>query len=95
LAQRAEGVGARWLALLGKRIGGNARVRELRGRGLLVAVELDDPAFSRAAAARLLRAGWVVLGEGPEGRTLALTPPLNIAESLLEAAADELAEALE
>jgi len=43
----------------------------------------------------LLRAGWVVLGEGPENRVLALTPPLTIAEELLEAAADELAEVLE
>jgi 4-aminobutyrate aminotransferase-like enzyme len=42
-----------------------------------------------------LRAGWVVLGEGPELRTLALTPPLTIAEELLEAAADAIAEALE
>jgi 4-aminobutyrate aminotransferase/(S)-3-amino-2-methylpropionate transaminase len=95
LVPRADALGARWLALLGKRIGANARVRELRGRGLLVAVELDDAEFARAAAGRLLRAGWVVLGEGPENRVLALTPALTIAEELLEAAADELAEALE
>jgi 4-aminobutyrate aminotransferase / (S)-3-amino-2-methylpropionate transaminase / 5-aminovalerate transaminase len=95
LPARAESLGARWLERIGKRLAGNPRVRELRGRGLLVAVELDDAAFARAAAARMLRAGWLVLGEGPDGRTLALTPPLTIAEALLERAAEVLAEALE
>jgi len=95
LVQRADEVGARWLARLGKRIGGNPRVRALRGRGLLVAVELEDAGFARDAAARLLRAGWIVLGEGPENRTLALTPALVVAEELLDAAADRLAECLE
>ena len=95
LPSRAAEVGARWLERLGKRLAGNPRVRELRGRGLLVALELEEADFARAAAARVLRAGWVVLGEGPDNRTLALTPPLNIAESLLEHAADVLAEALE
>jgi acetylornithine/succinyldiaminopimelate/putrescine aminotransferase len=95
LLARSESLGARWLERLGKRIAGNPRVRELRGRGLCVALELDDADFARAAAGRALRAGWVVLGEGPEGRTLALTPPLTIHESLLERAAEVLAEALE
>ena len=70
-------------------------MRELRGRGMLVAVELDDAHIAREASARLLRAGWVVLGEGPENRTLALTPALVISEELLDAAADALAECLE
>jgi 4-aminobutyrate aminotransferase/(S)-3-amino-2-methylpropionate transaminase len=95
LVRRADEVGARWLAGLAKRIAGSSRVRELRGRGLLIAVELDDPGFARAAAGEILRAGWVVLGEGPESRTLALTPPLTIAENLLEAASEVIAEALE
>ncbi len=43
---------------------------------------------------RLLRAGWITLGEGPDGRTLALTPPLVIAESLLDEAAERISEAL-
>jgi len=95
LVQRADEVGARWLARLGKQLGASPRVRALRGRGLLVAVELDDAAFARALGARLLRAGWVVLGEGPENRTLALTPPLDVAERLLDACAVVLAELCE
>ena len=92
LVRRADELGARWLARLGKRLAGNPRVRSLRGRGLLVAVELDDAAFARALSTKLLGAGWIALGEGPDLRTLALTPPLVIAEELLDAAADLLAE---
>ena len=92
LVRRADELGARWLARLGKRLAGNPRVRSLRGRGLLVAVELDDAAYARALSNRLLQTGWIALGEGPDLRTLALTPPLVIAEELLDAAADLLAE---
>ena len=92
LLRRADEAGARFLARLGKQVGGSSRVRALRGRGLLVAVELDDAAFARELGGALLRTGWIALGEGPENRTLALTPPLGIAESLCEAFADRLGE---
>jgi len=94
LVKSAEEMGARWLARLRGLLARHSRVREVRGRGLLLAIELDDASHARASAARLLRAGWITLGEGPEGRTLALTPPLVIAEPVLDAAADALAEAL-
>jgi len=94
LVKRAEEVGARWLARLRSVLARSPHVREVRGRGLLLAVELDDASFSRASVARLLRAGWITLGEGADGRTLALTPPLVIAESLLDAAAERLSELL-
>jgi len=94
LLPRAEAVGARWLANLRGKLAGSPHVREVRGRGLLLAVELDDAVFSRELVTRLLRAGWITLGEGADGRTLALTPPLVIAESVLDAATETLAEML-
>jgi 4-aminobutyrate aminotransferase/(S)-3-amino-2-methylpropionate transaminase len=94
LLKSAEEIGARWLARLRGLLARSPRVREVRGRGLLLAIELDDTGFARATVGRLLRAGWITLGEGPEARTLALTPPLLVAESVLDAAADALAEAL-
>ncbi len=94
LLKRADEIGARWLGVLRTRLARSAHVREVRGRGLLLAVELDDAAFARTAVTRLLRAGWITLGEGPDGRTLALTPPLVIAESLLDEAAERISEAL-
>jgi 4-aminobutyrate aminotransferase/(S)-3-amino-2-methylpropionate transaminase len=95
LVKSAEEVGARWLARLRGLLARSPHVREVRGRGLLLAVELDDAVFARAAVTRLLQIGWITLGEGPEGRTLALTPPLVIAEALLDAAAERIAEVLE
>ena len=94
LLKRAEEIGARWLASLRARLARSPHVREVRGRGLLLAVELDDPVYARSVVSRLLRSGWITLGEGADGRTLALTPPLVIAESLLGAAGEALSEAL-
>jgi acetylornithine/succinyldiaminopimelate/putrescine aminotransferase len=94
LVKRAEEVGARWLTRTRSLLARSPHVREVRGRGLLLAVELDDAVFARSIVVRALRAGWILLGEGPDGRTLALTPPLVIDESLLDAAAEQLAELL-
>ena len=94
LVKRAEEVGARWLVRLRTLLSRSPHVRDVRGRGLLLAVELDDAVFARGIVTRLLKRGWITLGEGPDGRTLALTPPLVIAESLLDAAADTFAELL-
>ncbi|MEX2205764.1 MAG: aspartate aminotransferase family protein [Myxococcota bacterium] len=94
LLKSAEEIGARWLTRLRGLLARSPHVREVRGRGLLLAIELDDARIARAAVVRLLHAGWITLGEGPEGRTLALTPPLVIAEPLLDAAGSVLAEVL-
>jgi 4-aminobutyrate aminotransferase/(S)-3-amino-2-methylpropionate transaminase len=95
LVQRSAELGARFLAGLQKRLASCARVRDVRGGGLLVAVELDTTAVARSVVGELLRSGWITLGEGPEGRTLALTPPLDISEALLDAAGEKLAELLQ
>jgi 4-aminobutyrate aminotransferase/(S)-3-amino-2-methylpropionate transaminase len=95
LVRRSADVGARFLAGLQKRLASSARVRDVRGRGLLVAVELDSTPLARALVGELLRSGWITLGEGPDGRTLAFTPPLTIAEPLLDAATERLAELLQ
>ena len=62
LVRRADELGARWLARLGKRLAGNPRVRALRGRGLLVARRagrrgVRARAVEPAPAGRLDRAG--------------------------------------
>ena len=41
-----------------------------------------------------LATGWILLGEGPDARVLALTPPLVISEALLDGALDRLVELL-
>jgi 4-aminobutyrate aminotransferase/(S)-3-amino-2-methylpropionate transaminase len=94
LFANSEALGAHWLGALEKRLADSPHVRAVRGRGLLIAVELDDAAFARSVCGQLLQAGWIVLGEGPDGRALALTPPLITSARVLDAASDALAEAL-
>ena len=94
LVARARSVGARWVSALAsasERLG----VVEVRGRGLMVGVELEGGA-ARAldVARRLLSLGYIVLTGGVDGNVLTLTPPLTIDESLLARFDEALARVL-
>ena len=94
LSARALGVGARWVHTLEERTKGRG-VRGVRGSGLMVGVVLEGGAArALAMARRMLGLGYIVLTGGVRGDTITLTPPLDIDESLLDAFADALAEAL-
>jgi 4-aminobutyrate aminotransferase/(S)-3-amino-2-methylpropionate transaminase len=68
-----------------------AGVADVRGRGLMVGVELEGGAGRALAVTRgLLERGWIVLTGGPRGDVLTLTPPLDVDEGLLDAFADAL-----
>jgi 4-aminobutyrate aminotransferase len=68
-------------------------VREVRGRGLMVGIELDT--HDRAAALELecLRRGLLILGAGKTA--VRLSPPLTVTADQVDLAARLLAEALE
>jgi acetylornithine/succinyldiaminopimelate/putrescine aminotransferase len=53
-------------------------VKEVRGRGLMMGVEMDSGERVLDLTKALLRAGVIVLPDGPKGDVLALTPPLGI-----------------
>ena len=53
-----------------------------------------DGELATRVVVEALRRGWIVLAEGPEGNVISLTPPLIIAESLLEAAVAMLDEVI-
>ena len=95
LARRARDVGASWISVLRASVPALG-VREVRGRGLMVGLELEGGA-GRALAVmqKLLAAGYIVLTGGSDGATITLTPPLTIAEPLLVAFAAALVEALQ
>jgi 4-aminobutyrate aminotransferase/(S)-3-amino-2-methylpropionate transaminase len=94
LCERARTVGARWMARLRETTRG-AHVREVRGRGLMVGVQVEGGAGrALAVTRRLLERGFIVLTGGIQGDALTLTPPLDIDEGLLGAFADALAAAL-
>ncbi|HSO32999.1 MAG TPA: aspartate aminotransferase family protein [Labilithrix sp.] len=84
LAERAGLVGARWLEEL-------AAIAPVRGRGLMVGVQLRDAAQALAVARGLLARGWIVLTGGTRGDVLTLSPALTIAPELLSAFGRELA----
>ncbi|MGN6409928.1 MAG: ornithine--oxo-acid transaminase [Nitrobacter sp.] len=72
----------------------NPIIREARGRGLFVGVELDRDLVSAAAVAtRLLQAG--VLTKDTHRNTVRFAPPLIIEESEIDWAVDRVAEVLD
>ncbi|CAN6331291.1 unnamed protein product [Urochloa humidicola] len=77
--------------LLRTKLSGNPHVKEVRGVGLIVGIELDVPAGPLVDAC--LDAGVIVLTAG-KGNVVRLVPPLIISEKELEQAADVIRDCL-
>ncbi|CAL4903066.1 unnamed protein product [Urochloa decumbens] len=77
--------------LLRAKLSGNPHVKEVRGVGLIVGIELDVPAGPLVDAC--LDAGVIVLTAG-KGNVVRLVPPLIISEKELEQAADVIRDCL-
>eukprot|EP00252_Welwitschia_mirabilis_P005463 TRINITY_DN1594_c0_g1_i1.p1 TRINITY_DN1594_c0_g1~~TRINITY_DN1594_c0_g1_i1.p1 ORF type:complete len:242 (-),score=56.80 TRINITY_DN1594_c0_g1_i1:336-1061(-) len=75
--------------LLNQKLAGNPHVKEIRGSGLLVGVELDVSAAPLSEAA--VSAGLLILTAG-NGNIVRLVPPLIISEEELEKAVGILSE---
>ncbi|GMV16200.1 MAG: acetylornithine aminotransferase [Polyangiaceae bacterium] len=85
LPERAASVGRRFVQRL------RAAGAKARGEGLMVGIELDArPGGAVELMRSLLGVGYITTSGGGSREALVLTPPLNIAESLLEAFAVEL-----
>jgi len=91
LRTRAERQGQKLLEHLRQRLGSNARVTEIRGRGLMVGVELIDNAADVRDHA--LAAG--VLVNVTHERVVRLLPPLIIDDDQTRQIADSVADAIE
>ncbi len=94
LVERAANLGAVALERLGERLAGRAGIREVRGRGLLLAVELDSAERADRSCASALAAGLIALPSGDDGRVISICPPLCIDRDLLGLALDLLTEAI-
>ena len=77
--------------LLKQKLGGNPHVRDIRGVGLILGIELDVPASPLVDACR--NSGLLVLTAG-KGNVVRLVPPLIITEQELELGADILCKTL-
>ncbi len=94
LASRARELGAAALERLEKEVRGAPGVVDVRGRGLMLGVELDGSERAARVAREALASGWILLREGSDGRVLSLTPPLTIDATLLARGLDRLAALL-
>jgi 4-aminobutyrate aminotransferase/(S)-3-amino-2-methylpropionate transaminase len=93
LPERAERLGARLVSELRSALAGSPHVREVRGRGLMVAVDLGErPGAASGLMKRLLQAGYITSTGGGRREVLVLTPALNIDENLLFSTISVIAE---
>lgn len=101
LVERAAARGEQLLARLASAVGQHPAVGEVRGRGLMVGIELVDgdghPA-SQLAASVLRRAceqGLLLLSCGAYGQVVRFIPPLVVSETQIDEAVGVFAEAFE
>lgn len=93
--ERATEVGERARATLVSRVGDHPTVRDVRGIGLMVGVELADKAAAQAVCARCLDEGVIVLACGPDDNVLRLVPPLTISDDEIDLGLRVLCEAID
>jgi 4-aminobutyrate aminotransferase/(S)-3-amino-2-methylpropionate transaminase len=86
--------GAAALRELRERLAGHAAVGDVRGRGLMIAVECVDAAAAQRACRGALERGFITLPSGDAGNVLSITPPLCIEPASLALAAAAIGEAL-
>lgn len=102
LAERAERIGERLLSGLRERAAGHAAVAEVRGRGLMLAIEFADPGtlrprpdLTRALLSETLARKLVLLSCGTRGQAVRLIPPLVTTEDEADMAIAIIGESLE
>ena len=93
LPERAARVGQRFLEELRTALIQAPNVREVRGRGFMVGIDLGDrPGIASQLMQKLLQAGYITSTGGGRREVLVLTPPLNIDETVLFGSISAIAE---
>ena len=92
LPERADSLGSRYLQALSDALCRLPAVREVRGRGLMLGVDLGErPGAASQLMRNLLGQGYLVSTGGGRREVLVLTPALNIGESVLFGSVDVIA----
>jgi 4-aminobutyrate aminotransferase/(S)-3-amino-2-methylpropionate transaminase len=94
LLENAAESGAAALEFLRSALGGETRVADVRGLGLMIGIECDRPETAARACSAALSRGIILLPSGDDGRVLSITPPLCIERDALIAALAILAECI-
>ncbi len=102
LVGRSASEGERWMGELRESLTRHEAVGEVRGRGLMIGIDLvtdrstreADPERAGHVVTEALRRGWIVLAGGPSGNVISLSPPLSLSRDLMLAATRMLDEAI-
>ena len=92
--RRTTELGERVVFHLRQEVGRHPQVRDVRGIGLMVGVELADKAITDAVCQACLSAGVIVLSCGPGENVLRLVPPLTITDDEIDHGLSVLCEAI-
>jgi 4-aminobutyrate aminotransferase len=92
--RRTAELGERVITRLRGEVGGHGSVRDIRGIGLMVGVELVDKAVTERVCHACLAAGVIVLSCGPDENVLRLVPPLTITDDEIDHGLSVLCEAI-
>jgi 4-aminobutyrate aminotransferase/(S)-3-amino-2-methylpropionate transaminase len=90
LPRRATRVGDQWQQDLRTALRGVSSVKEVRGVGLMLAIEFKEAGAGAKAMDLLRERGVIALASSSKGESLSLTPALNIPEALLADATQRL-----
>ena len=94
LVARAARAGERLRAALAQGSSGHESVIEVRSAGLLVGIELRGAGRALSVGRALLERGYITVPAGSDASVISLTPPLGIADELLDAFVAATREAL-
>ncbi|MBM4250962.1 MAG: aspartate aminotransferase family protein [Deltaproteobacteria bacterium] len=81
--ERASNLGQEALRWLRTELKDHGLVREIRGIGLMIVIELVDAGLGAKFMDLLRSKGIIALASGPRGESLSVTPSLNIPRALL------------
>lgn len=84
LVHRSQELGAKFLQKLKQSLAQNPLIRDLRGNGLMIAIEFVNFEHSLTVMKELRKEGVFLIPCGPKGECVSLTPALNIEEKLLD-----------
>ena len=88
---RAAELGERMLARFRERLAGNNRVKDIRGKGLMLAVELNEPCTELVGAA--VEAGLLI--NVAADTVVRLLPPLNMSDDEADAMVDQVVDLID
>lgn len=84
LVQISKDLGAKFLEDLKKSLASSPLIKDVRGQGLMIAVEFNKFEHSLEAMVLLKSEGILLIPCGTKGECVSLTPALNIEQSLLD-----------